>query len=60
MKRLLEWLFDLLEYWRIRRIERRAGVRFWQAGGACSGDKKAGDIAVAKQTVSPSLRRRKA
>jgi hypothetical protein len=24
----LEWLFDLLEYWRVRRIERRAGVRF--------------------------------
>jgi hypothetical protein len=26
--RLFELLFDLLEYWRVRRIERRAGVRF--------------------------------
>jgi hypothetical protein len=60
MKRLFGFLFDLLEYWRVRRIERQAGVRFWQAGGACSGDKGAGDIAVARQTVSPTLGRRRA
>jgi hypothetical protein len=52
--RLFELLFDLLEYWRVRRIERREGVRFW------TGEKKVGDIAVARQTVSPSLRKRKA
>jgi hypothetical protein len=52
--RLLEWLFDLLKYWRIGRIERREGVRFW------TGEKKVGDITVARQTVSPSLRKRKA
>jgi hypothetical protein len=51
---LFELLFDLLEYWRVRRIERREGVRFW------TGEKKVGDIAVARQTVSPSLRKRKA
>jgi hypothetical protein len=60
MKRLFGFLFDLLEYWRVRRIERQAGVRFWTGDGSCGTLLGAGDIAVARQTVSPTLGRRRA
>lgn len=37
--RICRYVYDWLEYWRVRRIERRAGVRFWRPN-AVSGEAK--------------------